>query len=84
MRWPPSHHSAALTRLVSALISVLVVAPYLCESVGIIEMEGLPVEGDVHADVDVLPVPVVPDVVLGQSLPLYQFPCNSDTRVTFC
>ena len=48
---------------------------YTSELVAADDSEDFAVEGDVDAVVDVLPVPVVSPVVLGQPLPLDQFSC---------
>ena len=40
-------------------------------------MEHLAIEGDIDTDVDVLPVPVVTDVILGQTLSFDQFTCKN-------
>ena len=41
--------------------------------VAIVDMEYFAVEHNVHADVEVLPVPVFPAVILGQTLSFDQF-----------
>ena len=49
--------------------------------VAVVDVEDLAVEGDIDTHVEVLPVPVVPHVILRQSLSLDQFACRTTQPV---
>lgn len=57
---------------------------YSGEFVAVDDVEDLAIEGDVHPKVNVLPVPVVTLVVLGQPLPLDQLACGMDRWKNIC
>jgi hypothetical protein len=41
-------------------------------------MEDFAVKGDIHSDVQIFPVPVIADVILGQTLAFDQLACKTN------
>ncbi len=58
------------------------ITTYSCPVVTVIDVEHLSIEGDVDAEVEVLPMPEFPEVVLRQPLTLNQLALRDPTAGT--